>query len=51
MAGAIAIAVVLLVLPVLLCMGGAVLAAIYGWAIKSAVDEEHEGSELLELNR
>jgi hypothetical protein len=51
MAGAIAIAVVLLVLPALLCMGGVVLAGILGWSVKTSVDEAHEGSELLELNR
>ncbi len=51
MAGAIAIAVALLILPVLMCMGGAVLAAAVGWSLKEKVDEAHEGSELLELNR
>ncbi len=51
MAGAIAIAVVLLVLPVVMCMGGVVLAAALGWSVKSKVDEAHEGSELLDLNR
>jgi len=51
MAGAIAIAVVLLILPVLMCMGGAVLAAAVGWSLKEKVAEANEGSELLELNR
>jgi hypothetical protein len=51
MAGAIVIVVVLLVLPILMCMGGAVLAAALGWSVKTKVDEAHEGSELLDLNR
>jgi len=51
MAGAIAIVVVLLVLPVLMLMGGAVLAAGLGWSVKEQVDEANEGSELLDLNR
>jgi hypothetical protein len=50
MAGAIAIVVVLLVLPILMCMGGVVLAAGLGWSVKEKVDEANEGSELLELN-
>ena len=50
MAGAVAIVVVLLLLPVLMCMGGAALAAGLGWSLKGRVDEENEGSELLELN-
>ena len=51
MAGAIAIAVVLLILPVLMLMGGAVMSAVLGWSVKTKVDEAHEGSELLDLNR
>jgi hypothetical protein len=50
MAGAIAIVVVLLVLPILMCMGGVVLAAGLGWSVKEKVDEANEGSELLDLN-
>ena len=50
MAGAIAIVVVLLVLPILMCMGGVVLAAGLGWSVKESVDEANEGSELLDLN-
>jgi hypothetical protein len=50
MAGPIAIVVALLVLPLLMCMGGAVLAAILGWSVKGEVDEANEGSELLDLN-
>ena len=44
------IVVALLLLPVLMCMGGAVLAAILGWSVKANVDAVNEGSELLELN-
>ncbi len=51
MAGAITIAIVLLILPVLMCMGGVVLAATLGWSVKNKVDEANEGSELLDLNR
>ena len=51
MAGAIIIVIVLLVLPVIMCMGGAVLAAGLGWSVKTKVDEANEGSELLDLNR
>jgi hypothetical protein len=51
MAGAIVIAIVLLILPVIMCMGGAALAAGLGWSVKNKVDEANEGSELLDLNR
>ena len=51
MAGPVLIVVALLVLPILMCMGGAVLAAILGWSVKTNVDEANEGSELLDLNR
>lgn len=50
MAGAVAIVAVLLILPVVMCMGGAVLAAILGWSVKADVDAANEGSELLDLN-
>jgi hypothetical protein len=50
-AGAVILVVVLLVLPVLMCMGGVVLAAALGWSVKTNVDEANEGSELLDLNR
>ena len=51
MAGAVAIVIVLLILPALMCMGGVVLAAGLGWSVKTKVDEANEGSELLDLNR
>ena len=51
MAGPVLLVVALLVRPILMCMGGAVLAAILGWSVKVNVDEANEGSELLDLNR
>jgi hypothetical protein len=51
MAGAVAIVIVLLVLPILMCMGGAVLAAGLGWSVKEKVAADNEDSELLQLNR
>jgi hypothetical protein len=50
MAGPVLIVIALLLLPVLICLGSAVLAAILGWSVKTKVDEANEGSELLELN-
>ncbi len=52
MLGAIIIVVILvIVLPVVVCMSGAVVAAILGWGLKDNAEETHEGSELIELNR
>ena len=51
MAGPVLIVIALLALPVVMCVGGAVLAAILGWSVKTNVDEANEGSELLDLNR
>jgi hypothetical protein len=52
MVGPIIIIVVLVVaIPVGVVMSGAVMAAILGWGLKSDVEEAHEGSELIELNR
>ena len=48
--GAIAIVVVLLLLPVAICMGGAVLAAVLGIALNRDAEVRGEGSELLDLN-
>lgn len=51
MAGPVLIVIALLVLlPVGTLVGGAVLSLILGWLVKTEVDQEHEGSELLELN-
>ena len=50
MAGPVLIVIALLLLPVLMCMGGAVLAAILGSSVKANVEAANEGSELLDLN-
>jgi hypothetical protein len=52
MLGAVILAVVIVVvLPVGMTMGGAVIASVLGWSLKSDGDERFEGSELVELNR
>jgi hypothetical protein len=51
MAGAIAIVVVLLAIPVLVIVSGAIAAAVLGWLLKADAEERYEGSELLELGR
>jgi len=48
--GAIAIVVVLALLPVLICMGSAALAVIVGIALNRDGEVRNEGSELLDLN-
>jgi hypothetical protein len=48
--GAIAIVVVLLLSPVLICMGGAALAAVLGSMLNHDAEVRAEGSELLDLN-
>lgn len=50
MPGAIAIVVVLLVLPIAICMGGAALAAVLGVVLNNDAAVRGEGSELLDLN-
>ena len=50
MPGAIAIVVVLALLPVLICMGSAALAVIVGMALNRDAEVRNEGSELLDLN-
>jgi hypothetical protein len=49
MLGAIIIVVVLLAIPVVLCMSGAVAAALIGWTLKDDAVARYEGSELLDL--
>ncbi len=51
MVGPVLIVLALLLLPVLMMLGGAVLSAILGWSVKTNVDTANEGSELLDLNR
>jgi hypothetical protein len=51
MPGPLILAFVLLVfIPVAVCMTGAVVAGILGWALKDDAEERAEGSELLELS-
>jgi hypothetical protein len=51
MTGAILMALVLvIVIPVAVCMSGAVLAALLGWSLKEDADARNEGSELIALN-
>ena len=50
MPGAIAILLVLLLLPVLVCMGSAVLAVVLGVVLNRDAEIRNEGSELLDLN-
>jgi hypothetical protein len=48
--GAVAIVVVLLLLPIAICMGGALIAAALGMALNRDAEVRAEGSELLDLN-
>jgi hypothetical protein len=48
--GAIAIVLVLVLLPVLVCMGSAIIAVVLGIALNRDAEVRHEGSELLDLN-
>jgi hypothetical protein len=51
MAGAIAIVVILvIVLPVLLMLAGALIALILGSTLRRNGEATHEGSELIDLN-
>ena len=50
MPGAIAIIVVLLVFPVIACMGSAAIAALLGFFLNKDAEVRYEGSELVELN-
>lgn len=50
MPGAIAIVLVLVLLPVLVCMGSAVIAVVLGVVLNRDAEVRHEGSELLDIN-
>ena len=50
MPGAIAIVLVLLLLPVLVCMGSVAIAVVLGVVLNRDAEIRHEGSELLDLN-
>jgi hypothetical protein len=52
MAGAVLMAIVLVVvIPVAVCMSGAVVAALLGWSLNEDADTRNEGSELIALNK
>ncbi|MBW3649635.1 MAG: hypothetical protein KY458_03615 [Actinobacteria bacterium] len=48
-AGLVAV-VILFVLPPLFLMTGAVVSAVMGWALRARAEEDHVGSELIDLN-
>ena len=48
--GAIAIVLVLLLLPVLVCRGSVAIAVVLGVVLNRDAEIRHEGSELLDLN-
>jgi hypothetical protein len=50
MAGAVAIIVFMLLIPVAVFVGGAVLSAVMGQSLTRDAEHRHEGSELLELS-
>ena len=50
-AGAIIIVVVLLLIPVLVFLAGAIAAAVLGTALTRDAATRHAGSELIDLNR
>lgn len=50
--GAIAIVVIIVVvLPVAVLMGGAVLSSLLGWTLYKEAETVHDGSEYVELNK
>jgi hypothetical protein len=52
MAGAVVLVLVLVIgFPVAFLGGAAVLTGLFGWVLRSNADAEHEGSELIDLNR
>ena len=50
MAGAIIILIVLTLIPVIICLSSAALAAALGWSLNRDGEVRNEGSELLDLN-
>jgi hypothetical protein len=52
MSGAILMVIVLvLVIPVAVCMSGAIAAALLGWSLKADAETRNEGSELIDLKK
>ncbi len=50
MAGAVAIVVALILIPVIVLMSGGVLSAVIGFVLGRDADARYEGSELLKLD-
>ena len=50
MPGAVIILLVLVIFPVLVCLGSAGIAVALGWLLNRDGEVRNEGSELLELN-
>ena len=48
--GPVLIVILLLVLPVIMAMGGCVIAAVLGWSLWNEVLHENEDSELVKTN-
>jgi hypothetical protein len=48
--GAVAVVVAILLFPVALLMSAAAVAALIGWVSTSTSEQDHDGSELLQLN-
>jgi hypothetical protein len=42
--------IIVVVIPVSVCMTGAVVAGILGWSAKEDAEARHEGSELIDLS-
>lgn len=42
---------IVIVIPVSVMMSGAAVSGVLGWLLKDDVEANHEGSELIELNR
>ena len=52
MIGALVMVIVLVVvIPVSVIMTGVIVAGTLGWSLKDGAESDHEGSELVELNR
>ena len=50
MPGAVAILFVLVLLPVLVCLGSAAIAVVLGVVLNRDAEVRHEGNELIDLN-
>ena len=51
MLGAILVVVVMLIMVPLVLITGGLLFAVTGWSVQADVEQQREGSELIELNR